>query len=476
MNLLLYSAGASDASEMQNPPLPTGEMNRYRALGLAILIVSGFAGISMGIALSTWTDTWWVIALGASAFAFSIWCIERILTTGLKGKLAPVSTTDQTSGPLGEVPSSGRIPIGRRLSVGWSILWRFALAGFIGLLVSQPLVALIFSGPIQSQLQSEQRSALGDVRRPLEATLDSLQALQGAAERRFGKRLSSQRERLRCFEELRTAELGGVKLAQCGFTTSGATGNGTKTQALDALITSVREDLAALQARANSRLKQLTTERRSVQDQMGKKVEQRRETFEASLLTQLSALEEISNEEPLIRQAHWLLWATLILLDTLPVLVKVQIGGGPYDRYVAQEDALHAVELEVEGRVRRDRVRRVGKVQRQVEATRMEFEEARLRLLAQMQETLGTITEAGEVLQEGMHYVVQYMHKIDEADAPRSEQFKNKLMALLDELLSSIPSANTPGGSGNAGRTGGQSREHSPTEFSPSGDGASPAV
>lgn len=454
MSFLLYSAGASDARNMDSPTLPDAEINRYRALGLAIVIVAAFAGVSMGVALSTWTNTWWIVSLGSVAFAIAIWTIERILTTGLKGKLAPPSAADlpqhrtisDPDQPASSSPDtsnvdidsdlpSGTLSLRRRLSVGMSILWRFAVATAIGLLVSQPLVAMIFSGPIESQLQSERQSTLADVRRPYQTTLDSLRDLRGAAERSFGERLDSQRERLRCYQELRTAEISGAKMSKCGFTTSGTTGNGTKTKALDTLAASVEEDLDALQDSANTRLTRLDAQRRRVRGQMQQAVAQRRQTFKASLLTQLRALEEVSQEEPLIRYAHWLLFAALCLLDTLPVLVKVQIGGGPYDRYVAQEDALHALGLEEEGRLQRSKIQLRAEAEHRIEATRVKYQEARSRLRAQMDETLQTITEAGDVLQEGVERVTKYIAKIEEANPPQKRELTEKLITFLDELL-----------------------------------------
>jgi hypothetical protein len=224
-------------------------------------------------------------------------------------------------------------------------------------------------------------------------------------------------------------------MSKCGFKTSGTTGNGTKTKALDTLAASVEKDLAALQDRANTRLKRLDAQRRRVRDQMQQAVEQRRQTFEATLLTQLRALEEVSQEEPLIRYVHWLLWATLILLDTLPVLVKVQIGGGPYDRYVAQKDDLHALELEEEGRLQRSKIQLRTETEHRIEATRMKYQEARSRLRAQMSETLQTITEAGDVLQKGAERVTKYIGQIEEADPPRARDLREKLTGLLDELI-----------------------------------------
>jgi len=48
------------------------------------------------------------------------------------------------------------------------------------------------------------------------------------------------------------------------------------------------------------------------------------------LLSQISALERLSEREPTLRWAHWLIAALFFMIELLPVLVKVLTGfGGP---------------------------------------------------------------------------------------------------------------------------------------------------
>lgn len=416
-NVLLWIAGASKVESGSE------EANRYAALGAMILTVAAISATTMSIALRTWVDHPWVVAGGSVGFGLVILTVERTLAISLKGKIPA---------------SDEKLSIGEYLSIGVSVLWRLCVAAVLGVIVSEPLMTEIFSGPISDQLQDKRSAELTEVRVPFRNKLDSLRSVREQVERRTGEVLSTQRARLRDLRALLTAENNGVVIERRGLKTSTVPGYGPKAERFDSLATATNEEVTKLQQRREQRLTGLDSRIDSVSAEMSSAVQERREEFEAGLLNQLLALQAASEKEPFLYRAHWLLWAAFVLLDTFPLLYKLGIGGGPLDQKTRQQEEKYARELGIERHAEEATMGARKEAEAALNRTQIGYKKKRAELeeeVNQFQWKLRTVT--GE-LQDTLTLSQKLLTWIDEEGPPRPQKARRIVLEQTDEILDQL--------------------------------------
>lgn len=330
------------------------DKTKYTAMGGVLLTTAGVAGVSAAFALNTAVGLPAPVAVLAGAlWALVIFNLDRMLI---------VSMTRQ-SGWLRNVLTA--VP-------------RVVLAVVIGAIISVPLVLRIFQPEINAELprlhsdnliaaQQKLDQEYADVA-PLQKQVDDLQAIaSGQAQPAVDADPDVQTAQ----KQVDTAQAAYDKAAdaaQCelnGGCGTGVRGVGeayrqAKAQAEEAR-TALDQAQAKLKAATDAATSRISTSasvnREAAQQQLGTlapALEQRKQARAArqttlgssennseGLLARLEALDRLSRDNPTMRSANWALFLLFLLIEVLPVLVKLLAMVGPetlYDKLLRNEE------------------------------------------------------------------------------------------------------------------------------------------
>ncbi|GHE40166.1 hypothetical protein GCM10017673_48190 [Streptosporangium violaceochromogenes] len=249
---------------------------------------------------------------------------------------------------------------------------RLLVAAVLGFIIAEPLVLRVFETALVQHVVDERQAALNRERdlllkcnpqvpvKPVdERGCDDAKLLASGAEAErarlnrlesdagtLRRRIRDDRARYERLLDQATSECAGRKTEGtsgdrgmgplCGrldraaktfMAQSGLTDNQRELQALEARISSLRGPLADRQADYRRRIETRIQERLSTLPGKGDPV---------GLLERMRALHEITVDNPYLFTASWLFRIFLILIDCLPVLVKLMGGTTAYDRMVDQ--------------------------------------------------------------------------------------------------------------------------------------------
>ncbi len=340
--LLLWCAGAVEPRAFEG--LAT-ERTRYVSLGLTVWIPAGLAAIGGCLALGLLTDNWWLRGLGAALWASLVFVIDRALIVTLRRDLAVDADGDGTRSSRAHA-SPWKAWARASLLVGC----RLAIAATVGTIVAHALVLQLFSAEIEERLEAELQHQTETLSRQTEAKLQTL-ADQARAEEQKLEALRTERRRL---ELERVRENAGSGL-------SGRPGEGRVWRDLVAAIASLNRDLAQAEEQwALSRIRFEEEAARARQTLDSALV--RREANQArGYMARARALDAVTADSVILRRANRLLLAFLVLLELMPVVVKLLVIRGPYAGRIAntewQADEATAVAVEAQVRTRPERLR-----------------------------------------------------------------------------------------------------------------------
>ncbi|ROO86245.1 uncharacterized protein DUF4407 [Actinocorallia herbida] len=329
------------------------ERARFQGVGGAILTTSVLAGLSMAFALTTAVGLSVVLAVPAAVlWGLAILSLDRWLVASIPG-----------SGP-------------RRLRIA---LPRLLLALLLGFVISTPLVLQIFHSEIDAQIvEIQQREAEsfakvqqeGEVGKEVATLRASVTELQSVIDSN-GEKVSdpAQDPKLKAL----TAELAeqqGLKDDyyrewQCqlyGGDGCAKPGNGPLAvdskanydkakNRVDDLTTQIedrKQQLTSTDAEAReSRLAAAKEELPGVRNRLGVALERQadlQEAFDAQnhanngLLIRLQALNEVSGKDATLNVARLLLFLLFLVIECLPVAVKLMQKEGSYERFARLDD------------------------------------------------------------------------------------------------------------------------------------------
>jgi hypothetical protein len=340
----------------------TVDRNRYFGMGCAILITGTLAGVSMWVALHTALG---LPALNAVPFAL-VWAmiimaIDRWLVASLKRR------DDWKAGRYFRAASP-----------------RLAMAVLFGFIISTPLTLWIFHSEIQYQLTLSQQHATyeyfhGKTREQLVAMITqdsdavaslSIQSRTGGPGIDLSKDLTLQKlEKQLAAEE----QLENTYYYQWQCQLYGVAGGGQKCMAGTGVLAATAEkryDNAVSQVASDERLVQAreallegqSTKQRTATRILDKNnlagakktlatnkkllAQDDADFFSANkadtgLLARIRALDQASAGDAVLEVSRWLFFLFLVVIDCLPVLVKVGNNLGPEDEY---EQAVKATE------------------------------------------------------------------------------------------------------------------------------------
>ncbi|WP_250213414.1 DUF4407 domain-containing protein, partial [Acrocarpospora catenulata] len=329
------------------------ERAKFQGLGGAILTTSGIAVLSMTFALASALKVFLPLAvLAGLAWGVAILSLDRWLVASL--------------------PPHG----GRRF---WLALPRILLALLLGAVISTPLVLQIFKPEIDAQIVQIQRErgdafvlaqqsgGIGQRIAELEKSAADLQnvidsggktPLDPANDPRMKElveaRKEAQAQQDKFYQEWQCQLYGGANCLKPG---SGPLARKAKenldaaqkkVRDIDKDIAKRREELAATDASGQaSRLAQATEDLNAVRSQLATLNEQQNamrdkyinENVDSDgLLLRLDALNEVSKNNTSLNAARALLFLFFMLIECLPVMVKLMQRAGMYDRILAAKE------------------------------------------------------------------------------------------------------------------------------------------
>ncbi|WP_433360643.1 DUF4407 domain-containing protein [Streptosporangium sp. CA-115845] len=348
LRLLIFLSGAR-RDVLERCPTETG---KFAGLGSALLITSTLACVSMTFTLASLLGVNLVLAvIFGLGWGLSIMSLDRWLIGSIN-----------TDGP-------GRL---------WLALPRLAMSLLLGIVISTPLVLYIFKPEIDTQIVQiklerantfDQQLARGDVGTEISRLTKIINDLHKVIESRGDvaldpakdptvKTLSTQRDAAQrqantSYDRWQCQLYGG---SQCP---KAIKGNGSQAQAAEQSYRAARQEIEKLNTQIVDRTRALTASSESArrarlaqaqadlpgyQEQLDRHLRQQnalRAQFDAQnqnpdgLLLRLTALNEISGTNTSLSLALLLLFLSLVLVECLPVIVKLMQRPGTYEKILA---------------------------------------------------------------------------------------------------------------------------------------------
>jgi len=414
--ILRISAGATTDLE----ECPPSERVKYRVLGGLILVVAALATVACGVALSYRIDQFWIVCAMSLVWGGVIWMLERSIAVTLQGRLA--------------TSSKSRIEKGLTwLGVVVSVLWRLTLALAIGALVSEALVVWLFRGPVEKELRVDRRNEVRRLEKSFETRLDSIRALR----RNLESQIDQVQQKVYDYRELRSAEVAGDSVTKRGITTTGDRFEGPVSERVGKLVSTAEGELRSIQKRLQPRIARLDSLVRSVQEEKEQRVEELRSNFSSGIVTRFEALHDVARKQPVILWARRLLFGLFLLIDTLPILTKIVIGGGPYDQHIRTETEKARIDEEVERDAAQRAVPRREEAALSKKKAKIEMDELRDVASTKLEGLQETIKTMNAELQKSWDLLEVHLQKIRGSDdvpfaSKWRELFEHEAKALRD--------------------------------------------
>lgn len=280
-----------------------GERTRFAGLGALVLAPAVLGGVSMTYAVSTVTEhPAAFMTAGVLWFVFLV-AVDRYL----------VSTTHKSK-------------VGSRVGRVLAVVVRYVFSVFVGIAVSHPLVMLVFDQSIDEQLARSERSAVAEIREQGEARRSRLTFESPAAETLPGRLELSD-----CLGRLLTAEQSGQRVElPCGVS-SGLSECRTRCIQIAALKQHVDDEVAGLRASIAQEAQAEQEARAMIDRQTAANVAEVERHFSHDYLARVDALHQVKTRAPHVVVVERFLLLFFILVDVLPVTVKLATAMGEYE-------------------------------------------------------------------------------------------------------------------------------------------------
>lgn len=295
LSKFLWWMAAADAEILKEC---RSDRERYRIIGISVLVTWLFATLAWGYFFSTVTDDEVVIAGLAFFFGFAILSIDRSLIAAMSGS-------------------------GRRQFL--PVAFRLLLAFTIGLFISQPIVLLLFQKDIQAQMVLNRQGKLEKFREELTVLNAPHKAIIDKDRQQWEQQLKQKETQVKAYKDDYIKETDGT--GGTGKIGESAIARVKKTEYLKA-----EQELAAMRTALEPQLQ----ERQAQLAEIWKENRVKEQAYVASLtdgfLAQTEALEELTAQHPPLRQRYRLIVLIITLIEIMPVLSKLLMPKGEYDK------------------------------------------------------------------------------------------------------------------------------------------------
>ncbi len=283
------------------------EHERYRIIGLSVLVTWIFATIAWGYFFSTMLEDDLLIYGLALFFGFAIMTIDRNL----------IAAMQKGEGGKGWLPFAFRI----------------LLAFTIGLFISQPIVLMLFRKDVATQMALNKEKKLQEYRQQA-AALDA--GAQGDIDRHIAElkaRLDGQQREVQAREDAYIRETDGTG-------GSGRVGEASIARVKRNAYQQAMERYDALKRETEPQLALYAARRDSLRSEAMAKEARYTATFTDGFLAQVEALSDLTRAHAPVRSRYRLIIFIITLIEVMPVLSKWLLPKGEYEERMAQRQAL----------------------------------------------------------------------------------------------------------------------------------------
>jgi hypothetical protein len=295
LSKFLWWMAAADAEVLKECRI---DRERYRIIGISVLVTWLFATLAWGYFFSTVVNDEIVVAGLALFFGFAILSIDRSLIAAMSGA-------------------------GRRQFL--PVAFRLLLAFTIGLFISQPIVLMLFQKDIQAQMVLNRQGKLEKFREEL-ATLNAPRKAALEKDRQQWEQQLQQKE-----TQVKTYKDDYIKETD-GTGGTGKIGESSIARVKKTEYLKAEQELSAMRSALEPQLR----ERQLQQEEIWKENRVKEQAYVASLtdgfLAQTEALGELTDQHPPLRQRYRLIVLIITLIEIMPLLSKLLMPKGEYDK------------------------------------------------------------------------------------------------------------------------------------------------
>lgn len=281
------------------------EKERYRIIGVSVLVTWVFATLAWGYFFSTITSDEMVIYPLALFFGFAILAIDRNL-------IAAMSKSSRKSG-------NGFLPV----------LFRLALAVTIGLFLSQPIILMLFKKDINTQIELNKEKKLQTYRQKLTDLNAPLVARYQTEVNSLQKQLKEAGDQVTYYKDSYIKETDGTG-------GSGKIGEASVARVKRNAYQKSEETLGLLQLELKPKLQTAQDSLQSIASENKRKEILYAATLTDGFLTQVEALNDLLEEHAPLRTRYRLIILIITLIEVMPVLSKLLLPGGEYEERINQ--------------------------------------------------------------------------------------------------------------------------------------------
>lgn len=299
LSRFLWWLAAADADILKECK---ADRERYRIVGIAVLVTWIFATLAWGYFFSTVVNDELIVAALALFFGFAILSIDRSLIAAMsrndsKNKFVPVA-------------------------------FRVLLAITIGLFISQPVVLMLFQKDIQAQIALNKQSKLDTFRKQL-VTLNTARKseLQGGADG-LNAELKAKEEQVKDYKDAYIRETDGTG-------GSGKIGESSIARVKKSEYLKAEEDLIKLKKELAPKLRERELQIVAMAKEDSIKEQAYIATLTDGFLAQTEALNDLLVSHPPLKQRYRLIVFLITLIEVMPLLTKLLMPKGEYDEKLA---------------------------------------------------------------------------------------------------------------------------------------------
>lgn len=314
MTRFLWWLAAADADILKDCRT---EKERYRIIGISVLVTWMFATLAWGYFFSTVVNDDMIVVGLALFFGFAILSVDRTL----------IAAMSRTNGSIKVMP----------------VIFRLVLAVTIGLFISQPVVLMLFKKDIDAQLELSKQSKLDAYRAQLvKLNAGQMATLQQSLDQ--GKQqLAQKAAEMKVYKDSYIKETDGTG-------GSGRIGESDIARVKKSAYLKSEEELQTMQRAWEPQQQQLQAQIARMHSVDSTKEVVYLGTLTNGFLAQVEALQELTETHPPVKQRYRLIVFIITLIEVMPLLSKILMPKGEYDEKIAAATAngVSAAELETQ--------------------------------------------------------------------------------------------------------------------------------
>ena len=290
------------------------ERIKHAGYGGLVLVPAILGVISMAYAMSTLTPSVYTYIGAGLTWGFIVFLFDRFI----------VSTFRKSPSLWKDILSL-------------VFLVRIVFAVGIGIIVSHPLVLLVFNDSLVQELTNMQIDGEQEINDKYTLSLQEIQHQDSLLKAEIDKKLETRA----CKENLLLFEMSGKDTTMFCGTTSGMKQYGPRSQEIKEEIKTINAEIQELRSKNFTTMASNASQTDSIRQTKANRLTEFRANFSSNYLAREIALERLERREIggiTIKYTKWFILIFFILVDLLPVTFKALTKYGEYDKYLSDED------------------------------------------------------------------------------------------------------------------------------------------